>query len=335
MLIITSLEEVGMPDFRCLLQSIRRCSAGLPALRIAACTGELSDESRHYLRRELDEVLPFESFEALKQYGVYGKALGHPIGKFAKLFFALEYVDRCGIEDEEIVLFLDPDTYIQRPLAEFIQNAEHGILLLGHEMQHNHLANAPSWRLKFAKLFDEEGPWWATYIAEVNTGVILGKAGVFRHVMRDFRSFVQESDYFEKAMSHAYGHRWHDQDFFRYFLRKTMRTDVGVLDLGEILTTTGGAEKCLFWDPAENLFCTVWDAVPYVLHFAGQARERIPGLPQEGGEPGKAPLLLPRRSGPPRYSPLLDTSPRDVARFVRRRVVLKLLDAVRTRLGRH
>ncbi len=289
--IVSTMDDVGVGEYLTLVRSIRAHGGGIPRLKVIALTGNVTADSMKRVRQVADETRPFATFASYRRYDAFGDGLGHPLGKFAKLFFALEYFNE-NTPDDEMVMFLDPDVYVQRPLRQFVKFLDDDALLFGHEIQHSHHMARPNARLKVAHYFDDPGGWWATYVTEINTGVILGRAATFKRIMGDFENFVLKSDYFKKAMPRAGGARWHDQDFFRYFYRKTMRTDIGVLDLEQIFTTTRGAAKCLYFDMKRNQYRTVWGATPFVVHFAGGTLGKIPRKPPVDETPAPTPPVL-------------------------------------------
>lgn len=327
--IITTLDEVRVEDYLRLAGSLRQQRGELEGLTTVVLTGDVTAESADTLATHADRVESFREFEMYKQLHPHWKAIGHPLGKFAKLFFALEYIVSNNVDD--VVVFLDPDTYVQRPLADFETLVIPGVLLFGHEMQHAHLAHRPSARLNVAKRFDKEGPWYATYYSEINTGVVLGRAEDYKSVIEAFQRFTLESDYFTKHMRQLKYDHWHDQDCFRYFLRKVMPMNVGVFDIDQVFTTTGGAARCLHRDPEHDAFVTSWDRLPYVVHFAGGTWATIMAeapvadgsaqIVYEDETPWRRPFLHRH----PLLLRILDTSPLDIARSVR--------NVVRSRLG--
>lgn len=320
MLIVTTLEECSVREYGLLADSIRRHRRGLD-LHMVALTGEVSEQSRMRLESEADEVQSFFDFETYRKLEPMQDGLGHPIGKYAKLFLALEYLENAA-DRQDVVLFLDPDTFVQKPLSDLAQLARDDVLLFGHELELVHYANAPSSRLAVGERFDENGAWNATYFTEINTGVTLGTHDSFRRVVSAFATFADESAYQTKARPAIVSDFWHDQDFFRYFVRKTLPVDVGVLDLSTVFTTTKGASRCVRFDDDERRFLTSWGVVPHVLHFAGVTLGQIKGVPED---------WVPDRDPTPAWSRgrpsvraivkrVLDISPLDVARVIRDRV---------------
>ena len=97
----------------------------------------------------------------------------------------------------------------------------------------------------------------------------------FRRLMKDFENFVKNSHYLNIIDQIPNDYKWHDQDFFRYFYRKTMRTDIGVFDLEQVFTTTRGGAKCVNYDNKKKFYRTAWGKVPFMVHFAGGTLEKV------------------------------------------------------------
>jgi hypothetical protein len=319
MQILTTLEECSVPEYSLLVDSLRRTAKGVDGLRVVALTGEVSATSSKHLGSIVDEVKSFFDFEIYRKLRTVD--LGHPVGKYAKLFLALEYLNSSDAPASEVVLFLDPDTFVQKPLRALADLARSDMLLFGHELELVHTANSPSDRLAVAHRFDKPGAWHSSYFVEVNTGVTLGTVASFRRVVADFARFTEKTGYYTEALPRLENDFWHDQDFFRYFLRKALPVDVGVLGLDLVFTTIGSASRCLRFEPKLGRFVTSWGVQPHVLHFAGVTLGKVAGVPtawvpQRDPTPAWA---RPRPSIRETVKRMLGVSPLDVARSVRRR----------------
>ncbi len=314
MRIITTLDQCGASDYAVLLGTLARWAANVERLRITAITGDLDAETRALLQAQVHEFRHFDDFQVARDFAPFLPHLGHPIGKFAKLFFALEHLQDA--DDADTVLFLDPDTYVQRPLNELERFASDDILLFGYQFQNIHHAFRPNARLAVADAFDAPGPWRASYFYELNTGVVLGTVRAFKDAIGPFREFVLQSEYLRSAERLLNNH-WHDQDCFRYYLRKTLPLNIGTLGLEHVFTTTHGAAHCLCFDPVRSRYVTAWGVVPYVVHMAGGSINRIPWKhewmrppkPSKQSSPSRETSILKR---------LLDLSPLDIIRIARR-----------------
>jgi len=321
--ILSTIEEQGMADYRKLLESLKRHAPAARQLRLVAITGNLANASRKFINENTDIAVPFHELTSSKLFAQYAETLGHPLGKFAKLFYALDYIE-AHVADDAVVFFLDPDTLVQSPLDEIAELAETPVLFFGHELQHVHFSHNPNPRLKLAEEFDSSHGWKGSYFAEINTGVIFGKAHVFKRVMSDFLAFVLHSPYIQEVAAKISENHWHDQDFFRYFIRKTLREDIAVLDLNFIYTTTQAAAACIHYDDTYNVFCTNWGEVPAILHFAGGTRKFAEAPNVLWDTPNrkysiispKAPHYLGKRPKikPPLYLRILSKSPLDWVR---------------------
>ncbi len=288
--IVSTFDECGVEEYKTLLRSIRQQSKGVD-IRLVGLYGEISTQSQKELAELVDDLRCFDTFETHEYFqSNYGKSLYHPLGKFAKLFFVREYIE-AEAKPTDRVLFLDPDVVVQRPLKEFLKQVVPGVVLFGHEMQLIHHAHRDNLRLKVAERFDEIEGWKSTYITEINTGVNLSIAEDFLKLMADFEDFVKASEYLKVLDSIHDDVKWHDQDFFRYFYRKTLRLDIGCLDIGLVFTTTLGASKCLYFDVHTETYKTNWDAIPYVVHFAGGTMGKVARLSlKERLQPDPVPL---------------------------------------------
>lgn len=316
MRIITTLDQCGASEYAVLLGTITRWAASVERLRITAITGDLEPETRAMLEPRVHELLHFEEFQTTRDFAPFLPHLGHPIGKFAKLFFALEHLHDA--DDDDTVLFLDPDTYVQRPLNELERLASGGVLLFGYQFQNIHHTFRPNARLAVADAFDTPGPWRASYFYELNTGVILGTVRAFKNAIAPFREFVFQSEYL-RSVDNMFINHWHDQDFFRYYLRKTLPIDIGTLGLEHVFTTTHGAAHCLCYDPVHSRYITAWGIVPYVVHLAGGTISKIPWK-HEFMRPPQQPR---QASSSPKSSfmkRILDLSPLDIMRLARKRI---------------
>lgn len=290
--IVSTFDECGVCEYKTLLRSIRRNSNGMD-IRIVGLYGEISDQSKNELCELIDDLRCFDTYKSYSYFkSTYGERLFHPLGKFAKLFFVREYLETV-VKPTDLILFLDPDTVLQRPLKEFIKYVVPGTVMFGHEVQHIHHLHRDNNRLQVAEKFDKIGSWKSTYITEINTGVNLSIVSDFLALMNDFEEFVVSSEYLKSIDDIRDGAKWHDQDFFRYFYRKTMRLDIGCAELELIFTTTLGASKCLYYDVPAEVYKTNWDAVPFVVHFAGGTMAKIPRLkPMERIQPNPIPLSI-------------------------------------------
>ena len=274
--VITTLDEVGVKEYLRMHSSLRQNSINVKNLKIIVLYGEtISTPSIKKLKNIVDVMQCFSEFQSYKYFDKkYGKKLFHPLGKLCKLFFMREFLEDCA-KEKDIALFIDPDVIIQRPLNEFLSLIKENIVLFGHEVQLIHRPHSPNARLIKAELFDNCGPWQATYITEINTGINLSYVKSFCELIKIFENFVIKSEYFTKLKEIPNDYKWHDQDFFRYFYRKTMRLDIGVFDLDQVFTTTRGAAKCLTFDNSKNKYVTAWDRVPFMIHFAGGTFEKV------------------------------------------------------------
>lgn len=273
MRIITTLDQCGASEYAVLLGTITRWAANVERLRITAITGNLEPETRAILEPRVHELLHFEEFQTARDFAPFLPHLGHPIGKFAKLFFALEHLQDA--DDDDTVLFLDPDTYVQRPLNELERLASGGLLLFGYQFQNIHHTFRPNARLAVADAFDTPGPWRASYFYELNTGVILGTVRAFKNAIVPFREFVLQSEYL-RSVENVLIYHWHDQDFFRYYLRKTLPVNIGTLGLEHVFTAMHDTAHCLCYDAVQAQYVTAWGVVPYVVHLAGGSTSKIP-----------------------------------------------------------
>ncbi len=311
MRIITTLDQCGASDYAVLLGTIAKWAEKVDRLRITAITGDLDAETRTMIQPQVHELLHFENFQVSRDFATFIPHLGHPIGKFAKLFFALEHLQDA--DDADTVLFLDPDTYIQRPLKELERFASDEVLLFGYQFQNIHHPFRPNARLAVADAFDAPGPWRASYFYELNTGVILGTVRAFKNAIGPFREFVFQSEYLRTVEKILINH-WHDQDFFRYYLRKTLPLNIGTLGLEHVFTTTHGAAHCLSFDAVRSGYVTAWGVVPYIVHFAGGSLDRIPWKHEW--------------MRPPQQKK--DASPAQKRSFLKRALDLSPLDIIRT-----
>ena len=123
--IITTLDEVRVEDYLRLAGSLSQQRGELEGLTTVVLTGDVTAESADTLATHADRVESFREFEMYKQLHPHWKAIGHPLGKFAKLFFALAYIVSNNVDD--VVVFLDPDTYVQWHLAAFETPAGPGL----------------------------------------------------------------------------------------------------------------------------------------------------------------------------------------------------------------
>lgn len=314
MRIITTLDQCGASDYAVLLRTLARWAANVERLRITAITGDLDAETGALLRAQVHELRHFNDFQVVHDFAPFLPRLRHPIGKFAKLFFALEHLQDA--DDADTVLFLDPDTYVQRPLNELERLASNEILLFGYQFQNIHHPFRPNARLAVADAFDAPGPWRASYFYELNTGVILGTVRAFKNAIGPFREFVLHSEYL-KTLDEILINHWHDQDFFRYYFRKTLPLNIGTLGLEHVYTTTHGAAHCLYFDSIRSRYVTAWGVVPYVIHMAGGSFSRIPWKHEWMRPPKQKKEASPaqKRSFIKRA---LDLSPMDIIRMAQR-----------------
>jgi len=296
--IITTLDECSAIEYRNLIRNLRKQSKGL-SMRIVALYGDLEKKTRNEFARLTDDSRCFKEMDIYRHFETnYGAKLVHPLGKLAKLFFAREYIAQ-NVSERDLILFLDPDVFVQRPIREFVKLAQGGKVLFGHELAMLHSANQENARLAVAERFDKTIHWKNTYTAEINTGVNLSFATDFLRLTGDFEDFVRGSGYFNILDQVPDDLKWHDQDFFRYFYRKTQRSDIAVLDMEKVFTSTFGAAKCIYYDSDACVYRTVWDDVPYIVHFAGGSLVQIPRLkPEKNLRPAPEPVPLKRAAEP-------------------------------------
>jgi glycosyltransferase involved in cell wall biosynthesis len=281
--VFTTLDEIAVTEYSEMIKSLRQNSKDLlNDLNVIALAGNtITEKSLIELRRLADVTKKFSELQSYRYFKKkYDKNIYHPLGKFAKLFFMRDFIEKkCHPDD--VVIFLDPDVIVQRHLRDFINLVQENVVLFGHEIDLTHYVHKKNARLCRAKIFDKSNGYLATYITEINTGVNLSYAKSFCKLINDFEIFVKESKYFEHLDSIPDGNKWHDQDFFRYFYRKNLRADIGTLKFDYIFTTTRIANKCIFFNKSKNKYITIWGEMPYIVHFAGGTRNQIQRLDSE------------------------------------------------------
>jgi hypothetical protein len=272
--VITTFDECGLAEYIRMVDTLRTHLPKDMPCQIAALTGPLSTAGLARLA-DLDVAhRHFDTFEAYRHFEALDRPYHHPQGKLCKHFFAREYVEETAAGDD-LVLFLDPDTLVQRDLTPFLEKNIAGKVLFGYEMNLSHTAHRNSGRLMVAKRFDAESAFDRSYITELNTGVVLGLAADFVRLMGDFYDFVLASPYFNTLDDLEDEAKWHDQDFFRYFYRSTLRADVATFEFNDVFTAVNIGARCLYYDVRTRAYKTVWGGKPAIVHFAGGTFHQI------------------------------------------------------------
>lgn len=276
--IVTLLEEPGAAEAPWLFASLRRWRDEAE-LHIHAICGSITEPTAMMLQREEVQRWDFGQFEIIETLKPYEEKLGHPLGKFAKLLLLEAWCQSAPLAEDDVVMFLDPDTLVQRPLSAISALAHEEKLFFGHEIEPIHRGDKPGRRLLVARHWDSETPLPAV-CHEVNTGVILGHPDTYRAVLAAYRECLFASEYLAILGTFPVEEHWHDQDLFRYFLYRERPESVGVLALDTIYTTTHSANQLLAYDALTGCYVMPDGACPAVVHFAGATLGKIPTLQQ-------------------------------------------------------
>ena len=267
--IVSIVEQPGLADFTNMARTVRDHS---PDGVLVVLSGQLDDAGLAICSKTADFHLSFLDFECYRRLAELGPILGHPVAKFAKMFILEEFLD-SGNVNSDCLLFLDPDVELQGPLSNLVATTKDSDrVFFGRELLWAHSAHAPNTRLAQASDWKSPGNWFLTHFPELNTGVVLGRPTAWKEFLGDFLQFVRNSEYFLSLPDRTTGH-WHDQDFFRLWMREATTRNVEVFDLDDIFTTNGKASACVFRDQNGKIR-TIWGTTPTIVHFADGSKLR-------------------------------------------------------------
>lgn len=275
-IIITVVEEPGIPDLQHSISSLKRQS-DYSKLQSICIFGRVSEKSMRFIDSEFDIRIPFANTDVWMKYKSLISNSEHPFGKWAKLFLIREVLIK-NFQSDIGFLYFDPDVLFQSDIDYFF-TLPNGKAYFGHELRFTNHFHKPNARYKVLAQIGKSDIVQNHYLPEVNTGFIVGKTEDILTTLDAFEEFCDLLGYLDLlGQGKMPGKKsWHDQDMFRAFLASEIRHSIACLDLDEVLTTNSIASHVVRREAQSGNYVTLWDVKPKVLHFAGGSKRQIVG----------------------------------------------------------
>jgi len=280
-LILTSGNDGQMIAAVRLMQQLRDSTRGKYKGEFLIVSDALSEESRKlladfgiaFLVLSPDELEPGKSQLSSDK---------HPFGKVGKPFIIRAALRRQAVDKtSRTVMYLDPDVMVQRPIQPVLDRV------------------APDRLLIFAEpLGMHNNPWCASQLArhttamnrntndlepikeEVNTGIMIGPAKVIVALLDTWCAFMMQAEMRQFSRSDANrDNAWHDQDYFRCFLRTAPRQQVRIASDSDVVhLCADGWRHYRFIPWMFSLYHRTSWRRPTLVHLAGATHQQYESL---------------------------------------------------------
>jgi hypothetical protein len=194
----------------------------------------------------------------------------HPFGKRGKPFFIRDAAQMYANTYENLI-YLDPDILIQGSIQRIVDMVENDRILMSSEAK---LMLDNKWALKqLARAVDNgdvEHTIFSVFAPEVNTGFMAGKINTIVDFTSEFINFMVSEQFRPYAWSEPGAAAWHDQDYFRCFIR--IKKEYRPILLGEefvVHLCANGHMKVINQPFTINFRLKESLKKPNVVHFAG------------------------------------------------------------------
>ncbi len=198
----------------------------------------------------------------------------HALGKLGKPFFIKEIIRQFGDQYDNLV-YLDPDILIQEPLQLILDKITDTYVLMSREqvLIPQHRTGWPSLQLQRSINFgDVDESILISNEFEINTGFLAGRIELINNLVSQLIDFMTTEPFKKYAISDpGKNNAWHDQDYFRCFVRLQDNPPLILLGENDIVHLCGGSHKGVTLKPelASKLQLKVTEVTPKLVHFAG------------------------------------------------------------------
>jgi hypothetical protein len=210
--VITNGNDPQVPLILGLAESIRLWSANHPgAWNLQVLSDGLSDRSVDALKAHLLDPLLCDQRFFGPRMELFTSDL-HAFGKIGKPLFLFEYLHRY-VTDNPPILYCDPDVVATASLDGLLAHLTRGSVAMPCMLYPTDTYQHTLQQLSRAPSINPAGP-------EVCTGVMLGYADDMRGFLEEWiQAMVSPELNPLRFSSPKARNAWHDQDFFRYFIR--------------------------------------------------------------------------------------------------------------------
>jgi hypothetical protein len=270
-LILTSGNDPQIPFLIRLHEQLRDPRRGNYKGGFLVISDQLGNRSLGHLEREGIPVhlLPEAKRRILEDLFASDKHALGKTGKPAMIQFGLEQFASSGDQ----VIYLDPDIWIQGPLTPFFRECTDSVVRFAP--QELPMIETPWCRSQIKRYLDREEMEVNTLqepSEEINTGVIWGERDAFLGLVREWLEFMKSPSMLPFARSDPEtDNAWHDQDYFRLYVRLAKRANVGIIQRkGRVVHLCAGGKHRVWYLSSINRFIYKRSFRPPVLvHLAG------------------------------------------------------------------
>lgn len=199
----------------------------------------------------------------------------HPFGKIAKPFVIKSYLEEATINSDDVFVFLDPDILCQGSIDPLLHLMPDNGVIFAHQSD-----KADSNR-SIVTRFAKSGKKLEDYAEqrEINTGFFLGKVSNVKKLVGLWSEFMINSENVSfKDHDSKYSsilNAWHDQDYFRLFVRKeNLNLELKFIDETYVahLCDTLSSKMSANGNQVQNHETGTY---PILVHFAGGSHKEF------------------------------------------------------------
>lgn len=271
MLVVSNGNDVQIPFVIQLYAQLRDPKRGAYTGKFIYLSDSLTDASIASLdqRKIPFAMIDSDVLESLNERYISDK---HALGKLAKPAF-IQYAIEKYAEENTVVLYLDPDIFIQGPIDRIFDMMDPEAVTFFRQEKD---MNDTPWCVSQLHRCIVNGHFKLSQFhsikEEINTGIIVGFADVMEKLVKDWSDFIAMPDMLRYAYSDPQrNNAWHDQDYFRCFSRLKRRHDIHIANNPSIIHLCSLGYHACRYIPHRNVF--VRKRKPFnrmtLVHMAG------------------------------------------------------------------
>jgi hypothetical protein len=206
----------------------------------------------------------------------------HALGKVGKPFFIRELMENhVDCDRYNCICYCDPDIIFQGDIGEIIRGRSLERVFISRQLLDSEKSIGPARKMDRAVAEGLAEPFELNnFDREINTGLFGGSPAVLLALLREWTSFMVDSRFTPLKDGEDMPDAWHDQDFFRMYLRSgDGKRLIEPLDMASCATLCSGAPT--FYDvELDRIRVTTKDGneKPSAVHFAGASWRMYPIL---------------------------------------------------------